>query len=89
MLRVKEVIKEKGMTAVEVAERMGISQSSLSRALNNNTTVEMLQKIANVLGVDIADFFVRESEVIQVIIKNKLHAFYSMAELKKFVEGEE
>lgn len=89
MLRVKEVIKEKGMTAVEVAERMGISQSSLSRALNNNTTVEMLQKIANVLGVDIADFFVRESEVIQVIIKNKLHTFYSMAELKKFVEGEE
>lgn len=88
MLRVKEVIKEKGMTAVEVAEKMGISQSSLSRALNNNTTVEMLQKIANVLDVDIADFFVRESDVIQVIIKNKLHTFYSMEELKAFVEGE-
>lgn len=86
MLRVKEVIKEKGLTSIEVAERMGISQSSLSRALNNNTTVEMLQKIADAIGCDIADFFVKESEIIQVIIKNKLHTFYSMAELKKFVE---
>ncbi len=88
MLRVKKVIKEKGMTATEVAEKMGISQSSLSRALNNNTTVEMLQKIANVLEVDVADFFTKESGKIQLIINDKLHTFHSMAELRVFINEE-
>ncbi len=85
MLRIKEVIKEKGMTSQQVAEKMGITQSSLSRALNNNTTVEMLQKIADALGVDIADFFVKESDKIQLIINDKLHSFYSVNELKQFI----
>ncbi len=85
MLRIKEIIKEKGMTSQQVADKMGITQSSLSRALNNNTTVEMLQKIADALEVDIADFFVKSSGAIHLIINDKPHTFHSVEELKKYV----
>ena len=57
MLRIKEVIREKGLTVKEVAERMGIQPPSLSRAINENTTVEMLNRIAVALNVPVAELF--------------------------------
>lgn len=54
-MRIKEVIKEKGLTVQEVAEKMGIKAPSLSRAINGNTTVEMLRRIANVLDVPVSE----------------------------------
>ena len=56
-MRIKEVIKEKGLTVKEVAERMGIQPPSLSRAINENTTIEMLSRIAKAIGCSEADFF--------------------------------
>lgn len=56
-MRIKEVIKEKGLSAKDVAERMGITPQSLSRAINENTTVEMLNRIASAIGVSAAEFF--------------------------------
>ena len=58
-MRIKEIIKEKGLTVSEVAAKLGISQPSLSQALNRNTTVEMLTRIASVLGVPVAELFER------------------------------
>ena len=57
MLRIKEIIKEKGLTVKEVAEKMGIQPPSLSRAINENTTVEMLNRIAIALEVPISELF--------------------------------
>jgi len=57
MLRIKEVIREKGLTVKEVAERMGIQPPSLSRAINENTTVEMLNRIAVALNVPVTELF--------------------------------
>ncbi len=87
MLRIKEVIKSKGMTSQEVAEKMGISPPALSRALNGNTTIDTLQKIADALEVDIADFFVKSSDNIQLIINNELHTFYSIEEFKRYADS--
>ena len=56
-MRIKEVIKEKGLTVKEVAEKMGIQPPSLSRAINENTTVDMLNKIAAALNVPITELF--------------------------------
>ena len=56
-MRIKEVIKEKGLTVKEVAERMGITSPALSRAINNNTTVEMLYRIADAIGVHPTELF--------------------------------
>ena len=56
-MRIKEIIKEKGVTAKEVARRMGVKPPHLSRAINENTTVETLKKIAAALDVPIAELF--------------------------------
>ena len=53
-MRIKEVCKEKGITVSQLAEKMGIKQESLSRAINGNPTLETLERIANALEVDVS-----------------------------------
>lgn len=60
-MRIKDVCKEKGITVSQLAEKMGIKQESLSRAINGNPTLETLEKIANALGVDISELFAPSS----------------------------
>lgn len=57
--RIKELFKEKGMTISAIAEHIGTTQTSLSRALgdNGNPTLETLEKIATALGVNISELF--------------------------------
>ncbi|MDO4729116.1 MAG: helix-turn-helix transcriptional regulator [Bacteroidota bacterium] len=55
MLRIKDVLKEKGLTQTELAQKLGVSQVALNKAINGNPTIETLQKIADVLDVDIRD----------------------------------
>lgn len=56
-LRIKEVIKEKGMTITELADKMGINRVNLSNMINGNPTFETLEKIATALSVNIAELF--------------------------------
>ncbi len=58
MLDIKSKIKEKGYTVTSLAKEMGITQVSLSRIINGNPTVDTLQKIAQILDIDIKDLFV-------------------------------
>lgn len=53
MLRIKEVLKEKGITLKDLAIMLGITNVALSRIVNGNTTIETLRKIAYVLDVDV------------------------------------
>ncbi len=56
-LRIKEVIKEQGLTITELAEKMGINRVNLSNMVNGNPTVETLNKIADALGVSVTELF--------------------------------
>ena len=56
-LRIKEVIKEKGMTITELADKMGINRVNLSNMVNGNPTVETLNKIAGALEVPVTELF--------------------------------
>lgn len=71
MLIIKEVIKSKGYSVTTLAEKLGMTQVSLSRIINGNPTVETLEKIAIALDVDIKDLFnstkEEESETIYVL----------------------
>lgn len=57
--RIKELCKEKGMTISSIAEQIGTTQTSLSRALgdNGNPTLETLEKIATALEVPVTELF--------------------------------
>lgn len=62
MLRIKEIIKAKGITAKELAAKIGISEGALSLAINGNPTVETLEKIASALGVPVSELFAAPKE---------------------------
>lgn len=54
-LKVKEVIKAKGLTMQQVADELGITRDTLTRNINGNPTIETLEKIAKTLGVSVSD----------------------------------
>lgn len=56
-LRIKEVCSLKGITQKELAEKIGTTEVTLSRAGAGNTSLDMVEKIASALGVDIAELF--------------------------------
>ena len=59
MLRVKEILKEKNITAKYLAEKIGMSEVGLSKAIseNGNPPLKRLNEIAGALGVPISDLF--------------------------------
>lgn len=64
-LRIKEILKEKGQTQKDLAQRMGVAEISLSRSINGNPNLETLQKIADALEVDISELFApKENDII-------------------------
>lgn len=56
-MRVKELLKEKGVTAKELASRLGLSEGALSQSINGNPTLERLEKISSALGVPVTELF--------------------------------
>lgn len=60
MLRLKEVMKEKGITGKELSEMVGITPASVSNIANGNhfPKPELLKQIAEVLDVDIRELFI-------------------------------
>ena len=56
-LRTKEVIKERGTTVQDLAERMGITRVGLSQHINGNPSVEVLERIAFALGCPVTELF--------------------------------
>lgn len=56
-LRIKDVIKEKGMTVNSLAEKMRINRVGLSNHINGNPSVEVLERIASALEVPVTELF--------------------------------
>lgn len=56
-LKIKEILKSKGMTSAQLAERLGITKGALSNSINKNPTLSTLEKIADALDVSIIDLF--------------------------------
>jgi len=54
MNRIKDVLKERGLTQKELAEMMNVSAALVSRIIDGNPTLETLHKIASVLNVSVS-----------------------------------
>ena len=88
-MRIKEVCKEKGITVSQLAEKMGIKQESLSRAINGNPTLETLERIANALEVDVPELFTSSSSggIIGVIrIRDTNYNINSVRDLSRLLD---
>lgn len=56
--RIKEILKEKNISASEFAEKIGVTRETLSRIINGgNTSSETLSRIADELNVHITSLF--------------------------------
>lgn len=56
-IRIKEVCQKCNITQKELAEKLGVSEVTLSRASNGNTSIALLEKISNTLNIDVSELF--------------------------------
>lgn len=83
MLRIKEVLKEKNVSQIALAEALGITKVGINKIINGNPTAETLQKIAEVLHVDVRDLFeTSQSEIMEPIYRKKDGQFIEIGQLR-------
>jgi len=91
-LRIKEILKERGIQVSELAESIELSPQNLSKLINEKTKPSILtfERIAQTLGVEIWELFTSElsNDELTALIQHK-GEFYkanTLAELEKIVE---
>ena len=87
-LRIKEIVKEKGLLLKDLAEKMGIAKESLTRAIKGNPQLNTLEAIAKALDVEITDLFYKNnSNVVTGFLeyKNKVYKINNINDLKNFM----
>lgn len=67
---IRETLKEKGISIKELAARMGVTPSAVSQLLANpNPSIQQLERIANVIEVDVMDLFAQDFSYINGYIE--------------------
>ncbi len=64
MNRIKELIREKGLTQEDVANKMGISRVAVNQMVNGNPSYPTLENFAKALNVEMWELFISREEVI-------------------------
>ena len=87
--RVKGLCREKGITIKQLAEKMNIVPESLSRAINGNPHLSTIRKIAEALGVSVADLFDRSDDELRAIVvcDGKTYTATTKQELKAIADA--
>jgi transcriptional regulator with XRE-family HTH domain len=89
-LRIKEILKLRRMTMIQLAEILGINRVNLSTSINGNPTIATLEKIANILEVDLVELFAKpivENSLTGYLEYNgEIHKIESITDVESFVE---
>ena len=89
-MRLKEILKSKGITQLKFSELIGIRPEALSRILadRGNPNMLIIQKMANILDVNIGDLFENEKEEKKICgyleFNDKICKINSIEDLDKF-----
>lgn len=62
--RIKELIREKGYTQQQFADKLGINRVTLNYHLNGKPSYPTLENIAEALGVEMWELFTTREEVL-------------------------
>ena len=63
MNRIKEILKEQGVTINELADKLGISRVTLSTQINGTANIVSYEKIATALNVPMWHLFASPKEI--------------------------
>ncbi|MCM0717368.1 helix-turn-helix transcriptional regulator [Parabacteroides sp. W1-Q-101] len=63
MTRIKEILKEKGMSVVQLADALNISRQALSKQIGGKMLVETAERIATALDVPLWQLFASPEDV--------------------------
>lgn len=91
VLRIKELIKQKGLTITEVAERMNVNRVNLSNMISGNPTIKSLEQIAEAMEVDVWELFISPEQLkdkelsAMVKYKENLYTANSISELEDII----
>lgn len=92
MTRIKEILKEKGLTVNQLADMLEISRQALSKQIQGKMLVETAQRIAEALNVPMWQLFASPVEVtskgeLTALIKHKgdYYKASTIEELEKIV----
>lgn len=83
------MLKQKGMTAKELASKIGISEGALSQSIKEgaNPNLQTISKIATALNVPISALFEAERDFIAFVRRNgETLTFESEAALKAYAD---
>lgn len=88
-IRLREILKERGITVGQFAELSGISQSNLSNYMSGkiSPTLDTLTKIADALEIDIAELFKKEEDIVLVAKYEGKEVIISNQELLEFIKN--
>lgn len=86
--RVKELVKQSGMTLESFAESLGYSRQNLTKTLSNNPTIGTLERIANALNVEVSELFAPKEDFIAFVrINGETQTFTRMCDLSSWIHG--
>lgn len=88
MFRIKEILKEKDIKVGDFAEKLGMKQSNMSSIINSksNPSLEMLQKIADELGVGLNELFANDGLRGYIEYNGDVHKINSIQDIEKLLE---
>lgn len=84
-------MKSKGISQIELAEKLGMNRVSISRLLSedNNSTIGTLRKIADAIGCEVSDFFndgSLEGLSAMIVCDGKIYRADSREELREITD---
>ena len=90
LLRIKELLKERNITAKKLSDEIGISENSLSLALNGKTQprFELLTKIADRLDVEVWQLFRGSEKAVSGFVEYRgtLHRIQTKKDLEELLK---
>lgn len=72
--RIRQLMKERGLTEYRLALDSGLSKSTVSALLHRNTTpsVPTIEAVCNALGITVSQFFAEEGDSLPVNKEQRL-----------------